>query len=218
MKCGPKKKHVQGTKSMPKKSVILSIDIEADGPAPTVSSCLMLGFAIADYHAMPEAGDASTDWLLEKKAWCLKPQPGKQPEERCMREFWSKNEDVLAHIRRNEQDVREVLVEFIAWYRGITEQYDVVSWVARPASYDYMWFAGIYHEFGPEAKPAIPFSIRDISTLFWEHDKVFKQAWSADFYRHPSLSHTHHADDDAAEQAYQFLRVKAEGIKMRRSG
>jgi len=192
---------------MPAKTdVFISIDIEADGPAPTTNSCLELGFVVGLYHAKPIRGDRS--WILETRDWCLHPQPGRVEDARCMNEFWSKNQDVLKRIRENAVDASVAMREFSEWYKELCDRYNVIGWVARPASYDMMWITCLFNEFGPADRGTIPFSIRCLSTAMWVADKWMKIKIDYDQLRDPDLPHTHNACDDAMEQGYMFLALR----------
>jgi broad specificity phosphatase PhoE len=205
--------------------VVVSLDIEADGPSPVTNSCLQLGLVVlalpsGDEPGYPVPGDYS--WLVERRGWCLEPQPGRVADERCMEEFWANNKGQLAHIRAHAQPAPVVMAEFAAWYAALLEKYTVKAWVAKPASYDAQWLNALYEEFGPVSgaapglapeasvskptKPTLPFSFTCLSTMYKMasllgiHPRVS---------RDESLPHTHDAVDDAAGQAFQFLALNA---------
>lgn len=96
------------------------------------------------------------------------------------------------------------MAQFAAWYKPYAIAYTCV-FIARLASYDWQWLNCLYEEFGPENKPKLPFSIRCISTM-WSACEMLINSKDINM-EHPTLHATHYADNDAAYQAYMFLRL-----------
>jgi len=188
--------------------VLLSVDIEATGESPTTSSCVMIGCVVfREMDVMPET--PIENWLIEKKAWCIKEVENRPASQRCISEFWVKHPELMAHIKNNAIHPTDAMLDFANWFKNLSAKYKVTI-VARPASYDWQWINCLYHEFGPKDKPRLPFSIVCLSTIYRTIEmlvpNVTTQLWSSYLY-HPTIKMTHFADDDAACQAYMYLRT-----------
>lgn len=86
-----------------KKDIIVSVDIEATGTSPTCSSCVMIGcVAMFDFQGKKDIDPYKTEeWLIDRKAWCIKEQPNRPAEKDCWDNFWLKNMNVWEHIQKN---------------------------------------------------------------------------------------------------------------------
>lgn len=180
--------------------IILSLDIEADGPAPLVHNCLMIGLCAVALDIDPK----DKEWIIDKKCWCLKEQEGCQPDQKCLNEFWSKYPELRQFIRDNEQDVTIVMQELSDWLRLLNKKYIIETWIARPASFDYQWINCLYHKWQPLNKFPIPFSIQCLSSMY----KLLGFIKHKADYRSKDLPHTHNALDDATGQAYQYCMLR----------
>jgi len=187
-----------------KRSVIISFDIEADGPAPLVNSCLMIGMCVLDCSIDPIIKHNFDRFILSRKEWCLKEQEGCVPDKECMEEFWSKNMTIYNYIKQNEKDVRIVMQEFNDWIIEMNTKYNIVNWVAKPSSYDWQWINCLFHKYKPVNPVKLPFSIRCLSSII----KTCEMAnIKLSNLKHDTLSHTHNALDDCIEQGYMYVRI-----------
>jgi hypothetical protein len=203
-------------KMEPKRKIVLSLDIEADGPAPLVNSCTMIGIAAVFVDTDPLNCKDISEWMADSREWCIQRQPDCVEDKKCMEEFWSKLPELKKYIEYNAKPVTEVMLELSAWLRELNKKYDVETWVARPSSYDYQWINCLYHKFCPVGQGKtkrfpLPFSITCISTMY----KTLQLLnYNAPDYRSDSLPHSHNALDDAKGQAYQYLRMRHDLSKM----
>lgn len=197
--------------SSAKRTVVISLDVEADGPAPSVNSCLMLGFIVVFADADPlgkEGKEHRAEWIAEEKEWCLAPQHGCAPDARTMDEFWSKNLGVLNYIKAHAVDAATAMSEFAGWYQHLLDTYEIQAWVCAPAAFDWQWLNVLYHRYAPAKRPALPYTARCMSSMksVYRHDLGFVLKDT----KPKELQHTHNATDDAREQAYEYLRTKRE--------
>lgn len=193
-----------------KRKVAVSLDVEADGPAPSMNSCLMIGVAVIYIDADPLGKESLTDrsaWLAEAREWCLKEQPGRKPDPRTMGEFWSQHPHILRHIRDAAVDAEAAMFDFVKWYSELTRKYDVVHWVADPAAYDFQWVNSLYHQHAPLGAPAFPYTAKCVSSIKTAYRLLGLKLQDTE---PQTLKHTHNALDDALEQAYTYLRILRE--------
>ncbi len=192
-----------------KRKVVLSLDIEADGPCPIVYSCTMIGI-VAVFVDQDPVNCQETDWVADKREWCLQRQPEAIEDPRCMTEFWAKLPELKSYIEQRALPVEQVMLELSAWLRQLNRQYDVENWVAKPSSYDFQWINCLYYKYCPVGQGKtkrfpLPFSILCMSTMY----KMLQMLnFTVLDWRNPELPHTHNALEDALGQAYQYLRIR----------
>jgi hypothetical protein len=190
-------------------NAILSVDIEATGNSPCTSSCVMIGCALVkDFGGKFDPDpNKQAEWLLEKKAWCIKEQSNRPPEKRCWEQFWLNNMNVWKHVQDHAISPNEAMLQFHEWYRSIIEKYNIKV-VCKPSSYDWQWINCLYDEFGPENKLTLPFSCLCLSTMYRMLEFIgCKRSFITKLTSHENFKHTHLSDDDALEQAYAYLKM-----------
>jgi hypothetical protein len=195
---------------LPKRKIAISLDIEADGDAPLVNSCLMIGMVAMFTDVEPKPNNHLAEWIVEEKEWCLTEQPNCQPSEKCLKGFWSKYPELKAYIDANAKPVETVMLELSAWLRTLNKTYIIETWVAKPASYDFQWINCLYHKYcplglGKTKRFPLPFSITCMSTMY----KTLKfLGYTTPEYKNSNLVHTHNALDDARGQGYEYLKMR----------
>lgn len=193
-----------------KPSYIISVDIEADGETPIVSSCLEVGIVVAD---------VSTDSIVSHFSCMMKPAPGHHYSERCKREFWDKHKEHWDEIHTQGVTPEEGMRKLADWWKNIKESANRCTWIARPASYDWTWLSSWYEAFGPTDKIPLPHSISCISTL--RNQLIAMNMLSAkdlqDKFNLIPSQITHYAVADATHQLYMYWIICEEFKKIRNS-
>ncbi len=179
---------------------IISVDIEADGEAPTVSSCVELGIVVAD---------ADTGCIVDRRNWMMKNPAGHVATQRCIEEFWHKTPENRAHlieIHASGVTPQVAMAEFATWWKETKDRATRCTWIARPASYDWQWVNGWYEKFGPADKVALPFSVTCLSTMIRTLETLFflKKELDESFAALPTKM-THTAVEDAEHQLGMYL-------------
>lgn len=100
-----------------KKEYLWSIDIESEGddfnnPIIAIGTC----FGPAD-------GSWPRNELIRFRG-NLKPLPGQVPEQKCMDEFWSKNQDVYQEIKQGERPAEEVMTKLLLHAQQLVAHYE----------------------------------------------------------------------------------------------
>ncbi len=113
---------------MSKKEIYISVDIEADGRAPGLSS--MLSFGAAAYRL-----DKTLVGTFSRNLELL---PDARPEAKIMKEFWEGNPDAWQKARKDAEPPEKAIPEFVAWVRQISGDMRPI-FVGYPASYDFKW-------------------------------------------------------------------------------
>jgi hypothetical protein len=182
------------------RETFVSIDIETDGPIPGEYS--MLSFAAVAFDE-----DANVISSFEAN---LLPTGAKQ-DERTMTEFWAKNPEAWDYCTKNQQDPAVAMPAFVAWVESLP---GVKTAVCAPAGFDWTftyWYMIKYHGRSP-----FSYSCLDVKTYVYAIRKglKFKESakgrWPKRWFT--SLPHTHKAIDDALEQGYSFMRMRAEHL------
>ena len=191
---------------MAQKRIIISFDVEATGPSPATSSCVMLG-CVAVYDNIDPDPTKLDDWVISSKVWSIKEQPNRPPEKRCWNDFWVENKELWKHIQQNAIPPQEAMKEFAEWYKDLNKKF-IVKFVAKPSSYDLQWLNCLYDEYGPEKKLKLPFSITCLSTIYKMLEMLNVDMNLISKLTHSdALPHTYYADAVALGQAYAYLKV-----------
>jgi hypothetical protein len=138
-----------------KPKLYLSIDFEANGRSPAVSSALSVG--IVGFTEKGEEVVALQMNLLE--------EPGHAADPECIREFWDKNPAITEFVSRD----RKSLADFAAAIRDLWtthSQTHKLVWLAWPSAYDFQWLNCAYDKYRQAGWPDIGHKARCIGTLF----------------------------------------------------
>ena len=178
----------------------VSIDIEADGPAPGLNSMLSLG----------AAAFTSDGALAQTFSTNLEPLPEAYEDERAMR-WWASQPAAWEACRAQTQDPEQALGSFHAWVERQAKTLGRPVMVAFPASYDAMWVQWYLHRFVGDD----PFRWRaiDIKTLAMVAMGVgYCATAKSSLPKHwrPPAKHTHIAVEDAIEQGELFMNIVRE--------
>ena len=178
----------------------VSIDIEADGPAPGLNSMLSLG----------AAAFTSDGALAQTFSANLEPLPEAHEDARTMR-WWASQPAAWEACRTQTQEPRRAMRSFHAWVELQARTLGLPVMVAFPAAYDAMWVQWYLHRFvgdDPFRRRAI-----DIKTLaLVAMGAGYRATAKSSLPKHwrPRAKHTHVAVEDAIEQGELFLNIVRE--------
>src|SRR3954454_4816794 len=181
---------------MARPDLYLSVDVEADGPVPGLFSMSSIGLVVAgryDGAALERPRDPAT-FYRELKPVAERYDPAAAAVSGLDRQ-------VLA---RDGADPREAMADLVGWVEELAGRYDARPVLAAyPASFDWMFvyhYLIAYHGSSP-----FGFSgVLDMKTFYAARSgAVFGRATKRSMPPHllSSRPHTHHALDDAREQA-----------------
>lgn len=182
-----------------KDNIFISLDIEADGPNIHKNSCIQVGLVACkkNYSHIDKL-----DWVVDKLVVSIQPLPGHVEDPQTMNEFWLKNKKIYKKIQEDSILPEKAVKTISSWLVKLSKQYKIQEFVAKPASYDWLWFSQLYQRFPHKYK--LPFSIICISTM-----KDMLQYTGGNYKKIVSTAklppHTHNAGDDAISQAYIYL-------------
>lgn len=182
--------------------VYISADVETDGPVPGRHSMLSFGLAVAaryDGRSLEPADPASQTFYRE-----LRPA------------FDEIDQQALAisgldrtRLLAEGSDPAEAMQAAAAWVVEVGGQHHPVM-VAFPLAFDWLWLQWHFLRFCPEGSPFSFSSCLDMKTLFWARQGTPIEGAGKDdlpLGLRPASRHTHHALDDAIEQAEIFVRL-----------
>lgn len=183
----------------------ISVDVEADGPIPGPYSMLSFGFVVAG------AFDGATFTPADLDA-----------PESFYRELRPISDDVVPsalevsgldrdRLVAEGTDPRLAMTEAREWVLGVAGDRRPVL-VAYPLSYDWMWLHWYFTRFADGGSPFGYSQCLDVKTLIAAAlgvtvDRANKHSLPPALQSH--RPHTHHAIDDAVEQADLFAKVFA---------
>ena len=179
----------------------ISIDIEADGPAPGLSSMLSLGAAAFILDDTQPQG-----WRqLDTFQGVLQPLPEATPDPKTMA-WWNTQPKAWKAATEGAVDPAQVMRRFVDW----VSKFDQPVLTGYPVTYDFMWvyyytirFTGFLAPFG--------FQGLDIKTLAMERMSCdFKRATKRNMPRawfKGAPKHTHEALDDAIGQGVLLMNL-----------
>lgn len=178
--------------------IILSLDIEADGRVPGISSMLSFGLAAFDINKnFLGTFERNLDLLPNSK-----PHPDTQ-------EFWDDNKEAYRISRLNTVNPYNAMLDCNKWINQIKSTFGKVVTVAGyPATFDYMWFNWYMYAFlnqnqmGFGAFDAKSYSAAVQRQTFRTTTKRnMPRQWFDDF------PHTHVALDDAISQGAMIINM-----------
>lgn len=179
----------------------ISVDIETDGPIPGANSMLSLG-AVALTEHRDQLGVFSINFVELH---------GATPDPSTM-EWWAKQPEAWKCARDNPQPPLPAMHQFVSWVKDMCRAAQGAKpvFVGYPAGFDFMFVYWYLIKLVGESP--FSFSALDIKTyaaavLGCPYREVNKRALAK--FKEPGLPHTHVAIDDALEQGYLFLNLKA---------
>ena len=181
---------------MPRPDLYFSADVEADGPIPGPYSMLSCGLVVAgsfDGVAFTPANDDAASYYVELKPISEQWIPGALAVSGLDRNV----------LRKSGRHPADVMTEVASWVRTESTGYVPVL-VAYPAVYDWMWLYWYFERFASGGSPFGHSRCLDLKTLYAARAGVPVRA--ATKHQMPAAlrsrrPHTHHALDDAREQA-----------------
>ncbi|MFF3846520.1 3'-5' exoribonuclease domain-containing protein [Streptomyces sp. NPDC002328] len=186
-----------------KPSLYISVDVEADGPIPGPYSMLSLGAAVAgvqDADGFTAADPAARTFYRE-----LRPI-----SEEFVPEALAVSGLDRKRLGREGREPAAALHEFARWVRGVSEGAQPVM-CGYPASYDWTFLYWYLIRF-TGASPFGHSGCLDMKTLYATKAGLPLRAVAKGNMPRELLSkrrHTHHALDDAIEQAELFANLMA---------
>ncbi|QGV77823.1 3'-5' exoribonuclease domain-containing protein [Streptomyces ficellus] len=187
----------------PRPSLYISVDIEADGPIPGPYSMLSIGAAVAgrqDADAYTAADPQARTFYRE-----LRPI-----SEDFVPEALAVSGLDRARLLREGAEPKAVLYEFSAWVRRVSGDAQPVM-CGYPAAYDWTFLYWYLMRF-TGASPFGHSGCMDMKTLYATKARLPLRAVAKRTMPPELLSrrrHTHHALDDAIEQAELFSNLMA---------
>lgn len=182
--------------------VFFSADVETDGPIPGPFSALSFALVFAGtFDGERFQRPAQYDLALYKE---LRPISDNYQEQALVVNGLDRNRLLLLG-----QDPKEAMSEAYDWVESISGVGNPVL-VAYPVSFDWTWLYWYFIQFSPKGSPFGYSQCFDIKTAY----AVKNNALMRDSSRSklpsvllPNRPHTHHALDDAVEQAEIFANI-----------
>lgn len=182
--------------------VYFSADVETDGPIPGPYS--LLSFAMV-YAGRFDGQKFEHPDKLDQTYYCeLKPiSDSYEPEALHVNQL---DRDRLCH---EGQDPKDAMTEASRWVRNIAGPYRPVL-VAYPLSFDWTWLYWYFIRFSSEGSPFNHSGCFDIKTAYAVKGRLpvaLSGRSNLERWLLPRREHSHHALDDAIEQAEIFAKL-----------
>jgi hypothetical protein len=179
------------------KEIYVSVDVEADGRAPGVSS--MLSFGSAAFTLDKE--------LLAIYCVNLEQLAGAAPAPDVMR-WWEQQPEAWAACRKNLRSPATAMADYAGHLKDLRARHGRLVFIGFPATYDFAWISWYFHRF----TGANPFGISGLclKSLAAAHLKIpYGKATKRNFPGRwfDRLPHTHVALDDAVEQGAMGINM-----------
>lgn len=177
--------------------VFLSIDIEADGPAPGLSS--MLSFGAVAIRAEDKV-------VLRTWSVNLHPLPNAKPETSTM-QWWATQPEAWAALQIDRKSPEEFMPAFADEVDELRKTCRLVT-VAWPASFDFAW--ATYYLWRFAGRNPLGHSCKCMGSYAWAAGHVKHPNEPnpiIELSKEPTLCHTHVASEDALEQGMQFINM-----------
>jgi hypothetical protein len=178
----------------------ISIDIEADGRAPGLSSMLSLGAAAFTLDKIMHGHFSCNFELLDG----AKAEP-------AVAEFWDKHPSAYQETRKNLLSPEKGTDAFVAWLNATAGNRKPI-FVGYPAAYDFKWVDYYTVRFTGN-NPFGHSGCIDIKSYVWaklggKFSHVTKRNFPKRWF--DPMPHTHVALDDAIEQGRMFVNIVRE--------
>ncbi len=180
-----------------KEFLVLSVDIEATGKAPGISSMLSIGIC----------GLTMNRKIVFEFERNLKPLEGAILDKETM-SFWEKeeNNDAWEYCNQNQKDPAEVFKELNEQIIELSKTWELIP-AAAPAAYDWQWPNWYFIKF--VGSNPLGHKAHCMNSFLWGmKKKMHPSTW--DFRKQfldPNYPHTHRALDDAREQGMMFVNA-----------
>ncbi|WP_228973552.1 exonuclease [Streptomyces sp. DH12] len=187
----------------PRPSLYISVDIEADGPIPGPYSMLSVGAAVAGRQDADDYTPADPEAATFYRE--LRPVANDFVPEALAVSGLDRD-----RLRIEGADPRSAMREFTAWVRQVSDDAQPVM-CGYPASYDWTFLYWYLIRF-TGGSPFGHSGCLDMKTLYATKARVPLRAVAKRRMPRELLSsrrHTHHARDDAIEQAELFSNLMA---------
>lgn len=180
-----------------KELLFLSIDIEADGRAPGLSSMLNFGAAAI----LPHIKQVVRTWNYN-----LHPLDDAKPDPETMK-WWASKPEAWARLQTDRKYPAEAMPEFASDVEELQKTYRVVP-VAWPASFDFAWLNHYLWRFA--GRNPLGHSCKCIGSYAWAVGRVKHPSdrnAAIEQSVEPGYEHTHLGVEDAIEQGLQFVNM-----------
>lgn len=176
-----------------------SFDVETDGNNPVQHSLRSIGIALF----------VAPNTLIDTFYFNVVPQIHRKPEKKCMQAFWMKHPEMWALVNRDAKPASFVMKKLSDWLYSHSKTH-VITWVASPSNFDWMFLKCVYEEFGPKRKYELGFYCHDLTSLArayrFMHNIYDKAKFLKQFERRGLR--LHHALDDAIRQGYMYMQIR----------
>jgi len=180
-----------------------SCDIEADGPIPGPYS--MLNFGAAAYLSDGTLVGTHNTNLLQ-----LPPPATTDPK---TMEWWNRQPEAWAAVRKDPLPPEEAIPEFIEWVEEVSTRYKKRPvFVAYPAGYDFMflyWYMMYFAGYSPFSHSALDIKTLAFAALKNGYRRSTKKYMPKRWFNR-KLKHTHVGVDDAIKQGALFCSILKE--------
>ena len=188
-----------------KGEILVSTDVETDGPIPGVYS--MLSFGSAAY--LPDKT------LVSTFAATLRTLPGASTHPRAM-EWWAARPQAWFDARRNAQKPEAAMKKYVHWLKALP---GTPVFVGYPAAFDFMfvyWYLIRFVGESPFSHSALDIKTYAMAMLRIPFRGSVKSKMPQDWF--DDWPHTHRALDDAIEQGAMFCNMLAENYRQSQGG
>jgi DNA polymerase III alpha subunit (gram-positive type) len=176
--------------------IYVSVDIETDGPCPGINSMLSVGAVAFDRHGVVYSTFYRT----------LSPLEGASQHSKTM-QWWVTKPKAWAATQLNQKPPQDVMTDFLLWVRSLPGN---PVFVGYPAGFDFTFVYWYFHRFTgdcPFGFAAIDMKSFAMALLGSEFRGTTKRTMPKEWFS--KAKHTHHALDDAIEQAAIFTSMLA---------
>ncbi len=186
--------------------LFISVDIEADGPAPGINSMLSLGAVALDVNKHVK-GKFSVN-IIEL------PEASADPE--TVR-WWSGFPKAWEACRQAPVEPQEAMLAFNAWIESLRTPETTLTLLAAPTAFDAMFIN--YYAARCLDRPSWVWNWMDVRSFIagvkkTGYRKTSKKYWPARWFD-KGLPHTHVAADDALETGCAFINILRETIGLK---
>lgn len=189
------------------RDIFISLDIEADGPNIHQHNCIQIAMVACTFEDNPTYENRN-EWIIDEFQVCIQNLPEHSPEENTMKHFWAKHQQIYDEIQKQTIPPNEAVQKISNWLQNVSSQFNIKYFMARPASYDWMWLTQLYQRYSFQNQYKLPFSVICLKSMELAMEMMNMKYHY--YIKTTDFPHTHNALDDSISQAYRFLRIRKE--------
>jgi hypothetical protein len=192
-----------------KKNIIIALDTKFESQNIINGNCLQLAF-VAFYENCENLDLFDTNsWIISQLSLCFKDQH--KIKDYDVMKWWETHPNIYQKIYSEAIDMSIAMKKLQDWLNILTENYNVVNFVADYSCIDFPWFKNLYLTHCNQQLNKFKLPLTSICIDNMKRTLIMmgiKKEKIQHYCTHEKFKHTHYALDDALECAFYYVKLK----------